>query len=295
MTEPEIIPPEEKPKRPAEFSDEIFDAICDRMTEGEGLRKICKDPDMPSRQTFLRWIEKDTDRQTKYQRARQALADWYEEDILTIAYDDSNDTIPATENQPAKCNHEWIARSRLKVDTLKWTMSKMHPKRYGDKPETPPQELGAVSYQFGWKRPGDEHTVADLMEAVNGRTRGLTERVIISPIHDDDGSIINCNDNDALRKRIKQLEQRLEMRDRPPEPDRPEPPKLLTFDRGPLPPEIDPEILGRVLRMVRDNVPNANERAPEIVLDEVMGVCERALQAKYWGGSDLTPVDTGAR
>ena len=66
MTEPEIIPPPEKPKRPAEFTDEIFQEICDRMAEGEGLRKICEDPEMPSRQTFLRWIEKDTGRQAQY-------------------------------------------------------------------------------------------------------------------------------------------------------------------------------------------------------------------------------------
>jgi len=137
MTEPEIIPPEEKPRRPAEFTDEIFDVICDRMAGGEGLRKICEDPQMPSRQTFLRWIEKDTGRQAQYTAAREALMDWYAEEILTIAWDSSKDTIPADGKKPARCDNEWVNRSRLKVDTLKFLMAKLHPKRYGDRlPET---------------------------------------------------------------------------------------------------------------------------------------------------------------
>jgi hypothetical protein len=44
MTDPEIIPPTDEPKRPAEFSDGIFQEVCDRMAGGEGLRKICEDP-----------------------------------------------------------------------------------------------------------------------------------------------------------------------------------------------------------------------------------------------------------
>ena len=66
--EPEIIPPQGKPKRPVDFTDEIFQQICDRMAEGEGLREICSDPEMPSRTTFLRWVEKDTGRQRNTSR-----------------------------------------------------------------------------------------------------------------------------------------------------------------------------------------------------------------------------------
>ena len=150
--EPEIIAPAEKPKRPADFSDVIFDLVCDRMANGEGLRKICEDPEMPSRQTFLRWIEKDTGRETRYTKAREALMDWYAEEILEIAWDNSQDTIPATENKPARCNTEWVQRSRLKVDTIKFLMAKLHPKRYGDRlPEMPgmfvPNEPLKVSWQ----------------------------------------------------------------------------------------------------------------------------------------------------
>src|SRR5215207_954372 len=107
---------DEAPKRTSDFSDEIFDVICDRMAEGEALGIICKDADMPSKTTFLRWVQKDTSRQNRYQIAREALMDHYAEEIIAIAWDTSQDTIDR-ENKPPLCNHEWINRSRLKVDT----------------------------------------------------------------------------------------------------------------------------------------------------------------------------------
>src|SRR3979490_1472281 len=93
QTETEIEEPKKKSGPASEFTEEIFAEICERMAEGQGLRKICSDPDMPSRSTFLRLIENDTGRQAKYQRARESLMDWYAEDIIDIAWDESRDTI----------------------------------------------------------------------------------------------------------------------------------------------------------------------------------------------------------
>src|SRR5882757_2920264 len=108
MAEPEIIPPPATPRRPIEFTDEIFDVICERMTEGQWLRKICSDPEMPSRQSFLRWIEKDTGRQEKYARASRAMVDYWAEELLEISQETEKDTI-IEPNGRRKCNHEWVA------------------------------------------------------------------------------------------------------------------------------------------------------------------------------------------
>lgn len=253
MTDPEIIPPPEKPPRPKDFTDEIFDAICDRMANGEGLRKICDDPEMPSRQTFLRWMEKDTGRQAKYTAAREALMDWYGEEILTIAWDSSKDTIPGEGNKPARCDNEWVQRSRLKVDTLKFLMAKLHPRRYGDKlPETVEEKSGGV---------------AELMAAIDGRSRGLevswVQRTIISP------------EEPKLRERIKELEEQLGLRERE------TPPLQITYDPGPLPSRIEGEIVLRLVDVIKQNVPRADQRPPEEVLDEVLAECAKALKAKY--------------
>jgi len=267
MTEqPEIIPPQPKLKRPTDFTDEIFAIVCDRMAEGEGLRKICDDPEMPSRTTFLRWVEKDTGRQAKYAAAREALMDWYGEEILEIAWDSSRDTIPATDNKPARCDTEWVQRSRLKVDTLKFLMAKLHPRRYGDRlPETVEEKTG----------------VAELMRAIDGKTRGpdKIERIIlegVSPVYGDDGSIINADDNAALRARIAELEERLGMREA-----KPEPPRQITYDPGPLPSRVEGEILHSIAQAIKRNVPKADQRPAEEVISEVMSEFEKVLQAKY--------------
>ncbi len=57
------------------------------------------------------------------------------EDILDIADDGSNDlmTIQKGNTEYEIENKEVTNRSRLRVDTRKWLMSKMKPKKYGDK------------------------------------------------------------------------------------------------------------------------------------------------------------------
>jgi hypothetical protein len=274
-----------------EFTEEIFTDICERMANGQGLRKICSDPDMPSRSTFLRWVENDTGRQARYQKAREALMDWYSEEILAIAWDDSKDTIKR-EGKADLCNHEWIARSRLKVDTLKFLMAKLHPKRYGDRlPETVEQKTHeAALLELEAERPrrlevrwqtgddADGGSVADLMKTIDGRTRGIDGivRDIVTPIRDDDGKVINAHDTKALRKRILELEERLGLREAPEQP-----PKLLTYDPGPLPKHLDPDVLVRLVDTFKRSLPQDDQREPETVLDEATSIIEAALRAHY--------------
>ena len=51
--------------------------------------------------------------------------------------------------------------------------------------------------------------------------------------------------------------------------------------KAPVTIRLDPEVLTRFLRMIKDTVPQADQRAPETVLDEVLTECENALKAKY--------------
>jgi len=56
------------------------------------------------------------------------------EEILEIADDGRNDTYE-TEDGAEKVNTDVINRSRLRVDTRKWLMSKLAPKKFGEKVE----------------------------------------------------------------------------------------------------------------------------------------------------------------
>jgi hypothetical protein len=69
----------------------------------------------------------------RYQYAREALMDWYSEEVIKIAFDDSGDLI--VDEDRVVAGHHVVQRARLKVDTVKWVMSKLAPKKYGDRPQ----------------------------------------------------------------------------------------------------------------------------------------------------------------
>jgi|1186.fasta_scaffold64008_4 hypothetical protein len=119
--------------RPSDYSPELVALICARMAEGESLRSVCRDDAMPALSTVFRWLGDHKEFQEQYARARQARASAMEEEILSISDDDSDYKITNPETGNTRVNAEFVARSRLKVDTRKWLMARMAPKVYGDK------------------------------------------------------------------------------------------------------------------------------------------------------------------
>jgi hypothetical protein len=123
--------------RPSSFTPEIADVICVRLAEGESLRSICRDDEMPTQSMVFRWLADDNNKtfREQYARAREAQADHLAEEILEIADDGRNDTYE-DENGNTRTDQEVIGRSKLRVDARKWLASKMAPKKYGDKLQT---------------------------------------------------------------------------------------------------------------------------------------------------------------
>lgn len=121
--------------RPSEYTEQTALLICDRLASGESLRKICADPDMPVISTVFLWLSKHSAFSNQYARARESWADATFEETLEIADNSRNDTQTDDEGRPI-VNHDNIQRARLRVDTRKWALARMAPKRYGDKVET---------------------------------------------------------------------------------------------------------------------------------------------------------------
>nr|WP_175982565.1 terminase small subunit protein [Caballeronia zhejiangensis] len=86
---------------------------------------------MPDQTTVYRWLREREDFRQQYARAREDQAEHYLDEIIAISDDSSRDTIHGEDRDIP--NSEWIARSRLRVDARKWAMSKLAPKKYGDK------------------------------------------------------------------------------------------------------------------------------------------------------------------
>lgn len=118
--------------RPTIFSEELADAICERLASGESLVRICGGDDMPGTTTVFRWLQTIPAFRDRYAMAREAQAERMADEILDIADDGRND-VWKDDAGNVKVDTDVIARSRLRVDSRKWLMSKMLPKKYGDK------------------------------------------------------------------------------------------------------------------------------------------------------------------
>jgi hypothetical protein len=87
---------------------------------------------MPSTSTFYQWLDNNEDKAKQYARATEIRAEIIFDDILNIADDNVNDTY-TNDDGVELTNHDVIQRARLKIDARKWVLSKLNPKKFGDK------------------------------------------------------------------------------------------------------------------------------------------------------------------
>lgn len=122
--------------RPTKYNAKLSKAICTRIMEGQGVREIGRDKKMPDASTIFVWLAKHQEFQEQYTRAKEVQADAFEEELFEIADDSSNDYMERQNADGTKyevVNSEHINRSRLRIETRKWVMSKLKPKKYGDR------------------------------------------------------------------------------------------------------------------------------------------------------------------
>lgn len=126
-----------KPGRPTSFTQEIADAICERLADGDSLRTICDEEDFPARSTVFKWLSQNKAFSDQYARARKEQADALFDEILSIADDGRNDWMERHNNDGEAIgwreNGEALRRSQLRVDARKWMAGKLRPKKYSDK------------------------------------------------------------------------------------------------------------------------------------------------------------------
>lgn len=119
---------------PKPYDPQIGDEICERLANGESLRKITLPKEMPHIATICRWLVANPEFSEQYARAREAQADALADEILDIADDGSNDWMADREEEAGVAyNGDAVARSKLRVDARKWVAAKLKPKKYGDK------------------------------------------------------------------------------------------------------------------------------------------------------------------
>lgn len=131
-----------KQGRPPEpFDETVADAICELLMQGWSLRRVLRegsdqleDSDgkliqMPTVRVFFRWLREVESFRKQYAYAKQEAADAQYEELGDIA----DDAIRNAMSVDPKASGAIVNAHRLKADNLKWMMSKMKPKKYGEK------------------------------------------------------------------------------------------------------------------------------------------------------------------
>lgn len=136
MTERKQAATKNKGGRPSTYSEETADILCVRLGQGESLRRICMDEDMPSQSVVYLWLQRHPEFLEKYTRAREEQADTQFDMIVDIA-DETPETVPVFDkdgNQiDIKLDSAYIQWQRQRIEARKWAAMKLKPKKYGDK------------------------------------------------------------------------------------------------------------------------------------------------------------------
>lgn len=110
------------------------------MYDGLSLRAACKQVGVPASNIVL-WCDQDPELAEHYAKAREGVQMHWAEDIVDIADED----VPVTAT--GGLDSAAVAKQRLRIDSRKWILSKLQPKKYGDKIEQTLQgpEGGAIN------------------------------------------------------------------------------------------------------------------------------------------------------
>lgn len=121
--------------RPSIYTQELADKICSELAMGKSIRTVMSEEGMPSVATIFNWFRTKPEFLEQYTRAKEESADWMADEILDIADNGANDWMERNygEHETWVTNGEALQRSKLRVDTRKFLMAKMKPKRYGEK------------------------------------------------------------------------------------------------------------------------------------------------------------------
>lgn len=141
--------------RPSSFTQAKADAICERLAKGESLRSICAEATFPDQTTVYRWLRDVESFRLQYTRAREDQAETLFDQMVTIADTPVIGTKTVTKATGVEMTEgDMIEHRRLQVETRKWVLGKLAPKKYGEKQQI--EHSGSVTLEALIAGAGDE-------------------------------------------------------------------------------------------------------------------------------------------
>lgn len=174
-----MIKPKPKPKtelkprgRHSTYTSEKADEICMRLASGQSLHEICRDKarGMPNIATIYDWLAAHQDFDERYARARLSAADTLADEIQSLSDEEPRMIVAA--DGTSRIDPGWVQWHRLRVDSRKWTASKLKPRAYAERlhNEITGKDGGAIEI---------DHNVIDA-SALSPESRDALRDILIS-------------------------------------------------------------------------------------------------------------------
>ena len=129
MPDNKLTTPKQK-GRPTTYNENLAKIICLRISEGESLRQITRDENMPDRSIVYDWLLKYPNFTDQYARAREEQAETHADEIVDIA-----DQLPyqiTDKDGNIRIDSAYVQWQRNRIDARKWVASKLKATKYGD-------------------------------------------------------------------------------------------------------------------------------------------------------------------
>jgi len=115
--------------RPTTYTQKIGIRLCELIANGKSVPAACKQMNL-SFGTVMQWSTENEKFAELYAQAREWRTELLMEELQEIS---DNGNTPAKGKKGSRPLHDNVERARLRVDTRKWIIVKMLPKKYSDK------------------------------------------------------------------------------------------------------------------------------------------------------------------
>lgn len=182
--------------RPIQFEDEIFYEVFEELARGRSLSSICKNERYPDIVTVLRRVGKDANLRQRYIHARELQAQVLCDECVDIAdnVDHPNNDSYVDPAGELRQNHEWVQRSKIRVETRKWLIGVLSPKKYKPHFDFSEEEIAA-------------NKSADLLikKMMNGDISAESAKIALDAL----GTNLKIEKVEEMEKKLKELEEKM--------------------------------------------------------------------------------------
>ncbi|HPD73474.1 MAG TPA: hypothetical protein PLL30_17005 [Candidatus Krumholzibacteria bacterium] len=171
LTTVKIEPAAPKPKIFTPVPPDKLDDVLASITAGTWTRAALEEHGVPAGQ-FYRTLDADPVAAERYTRAKAAQMAAVAEEMREIQ--DEPPPRVASDNSGPKVDPGWVAWQKNRIETRKWLLAKLAPKKYGDRVETTlvGADGGPIQTESTVALPGLDELKAQLAKVTGARKEG---------------------------------------------------------------------------------------------------------------------------